>query len=73
MSTKVEKRLICPTCKDLGDIHKIIYGMPTADFDFVKYEVGGCAVLFMENPNWKCRNCGWEGLNKPRTRKVIEK
>ena len=70
MSTQKEKRIICPTCKEMGDVHKIIYGMPTADFDFEKYEVGGCVVFFMEKPNWKCRNCGWEGPSKPRSRVI---
>ena len=65
MATQYEVKLECPKCGTNGDIHKIIYGMPTGDFDFEKYEVGGC-VMMGEMPNWKCRNCGWEGIRKPR-------
>lgn len=70
MSSNSEKSLICPTCKELGDVHKIIYGLPASGFDFEKYESGGCSILFGADPNWKCRNCGWVGLDKPRS-KVI--
>ena len=65
MTTQVEVKLECPKCGTAGDIHQIIYGMPAPDFDFEKYEVGGCMVLG-EMPKWMCRNCGWEGVRKPR-------
>ncbi len=57
--------MICPQCKGQGDIHQIIYGFPTEDFDFDIYESGGCVVSYPQ-PNWRCRNCGWEGVRKPR-------
>ena len=70
MNTYSKKVIICPTCKNQGDIHEIIYGMPAPDFDFEKYEVGGCEAFFGETPKWKCRNCGWEGKKKPRSRVI---
>jgi len=65
MTTQEEVKLNCPKCGTASDIHQIIYGMPAPDFDFEKYEVGGCMVLG-EMPKWMCRNCGWEGVRKPR-------
>lgn len=65
MSKTRETSMNCPQCKEQGDIHQIIYGMPSGDFDFDKYEVGGC-VIFNFHPNWRCRNCRWEGERKPR-------
>ena len=59
------EKIYCPTCGSRGDVHKIIYGFPTSDFDSVTYEMGGC-IVFGDQPNWKCRTCGWEGINKPR-------
>ena len=35
--------------------------MPSADFDFEKYAVGGCLV-FDDQPDVRCRDCGWSGL-----------
>ena len=59
-------KIYCPTCGARGDVHKIIYGFPREDFDSETFEMGGCVVMFGDQPNWKCRTCGWEGVNKPR-------
>ena len=59
----------CPFCADGGDVHKIIYGFPGPDFDFEKYEVGGC-VVFDEQPDYRCRTCDWVGFQKPLKRRT---
>jgi hypothetical protein len=47
----------CPSCAKETDVKKIIYGMPSDDFNFEKYEVGGC--LMEENaPTHMCTECG---------------
>ena len=50
----------CPECGQVGTVRKIIYGMPGPDFDFEKYEVGGCVVTG-HDPQHACRECGWSG------------
>jgi len=50
----------CPGCGELG-LQKIIYGMPSGDFDFEKYMVGGCMP---SEKNVGCRACGWSGTLK---------
>ena len=67
MATQDQAQIDCPYCGTRGDIHKILYGMPTSDFDFDLYEVGGCTVL-LDQPNWMCRTCRWEGTRKPRSK-----
>ena len=54
----------CPFCADGGDVHEIVYGMPSEDFDFEKYEVGGC-IVFDDAPDYRCRTCDWVGYKKP--------
>jgi hypothetical protein len=46
----------CPKC--LGDkVKKIVYGMPDFEnFDFEKYEVGGCTVMDGQPTHW-CTDC----------------
>lgn len=46
---------ICPECKST-EVKKIIYGLPAHDFDFDKYEVGGCCVT-PNDPKYKCMKC----------------
>jgi hypothetical protein len=46
---------ICPECKS-SEVKKIIYGLPAHDFDFDKYEVGGCCVT-PNDPQYKCGRC----------------
>ena len=67
MANKDQTKIDCPTCGTRGDIHKIVYGHPTPDFDFDEFESGGCEVFF-DQPNWMCRNCGWDGVRKPRSK-----
>lgn len=50
----------CPVCIDGGDLHKFVYGLPADDFDFEKFEVGGC-VVYEEMPDYRCRKCDWRG------------
>ena len=72
MVTQDQAQIDCPNCGTRGDIHKILYGMPTPDFDFDLYEVGGCMV-FIDQPNWMCRTCRWEGTRKPRRKSASQR
>ncbi len=50
----------CPSCGTTGSLRKIIWGMPSADFDFSKYAVGGCCIP--ESPHeLACSECAWSG------------
>ena len=51
----------CPGCGALGSVREIVYGMPGSDFDFDKYIVGGCCVTD-NDPEYGCKECGWEGF-----------
>ena len=55
------KKIACPGCGGIGTLRKILYGMPGEDFDFEKYEVGGCIV---EVNDVACKECGWFGVRK---------
>jgi ribosomal protein L37AE/L43A len=46
---------ICPECKST-EVKRIMYGYPNHDFDYEKYEVGGCVVLD-NSPKYKCTKC----------------
>lgn len=50
----------CPECGTPGSLKKILWGMPSADFDFEKFAVGGCCIP--ENPpEIACSKCAWSG------------
>jgi hypothetical protein len=49
----------CPSCGELGTLRKVIYGMPSDDFDFDKYIVGGCMPSYYLNTG--CIKCEWIG------------
>ena len=51
------RRIACPHCGEAG-LQKIIYGMPSDDFNFDKYIVGGCIV---SEANIGCTKCEWSG------------
>ena len=57
------RTLSCPQCGQKGNLQRIIYGMPTHDFDFEKYAVGGCLV-FDNQPDVRCKDCGWSGIRE---------
>lgn len=48
----------CPGCGDQG-LQRIIYGMPSEDFEFDRYIVGGCV---MADYDIGCKKCGWTGM-----------
>jgi hypothetical protein len=49
-------KLRCPSCQS-NEVKEIIYGLPDPEnFDFQKYEVGGCCVT-PEDDKYKCSNC----------------
>lgn len=51
----------CPQCQQFGGLKRILYGMPSSDFDFDKYIVGGCCITH-NDPEIGCIKCGWEGM-----------
>ena len=59
----------CPKC--LGsNVKEIVYGMPDFEnFDFEKYEIGGCTVMDDGPQHW-CTDCE-EGFSKPSRKKVL--
>lgn len=50
----------CPGCGEVG-LQKIVYGMPSDDFNFDKYIVGGC---IMSDFDIGCKKCGWKGMRQ---------
>jgi transposase-like protein len=52
----MKTRLICPACNST-EVKEIAYGFPGSEFDFDKYEVGGCCVTD-NDPDFKCMKCG---------------
>jgi len=50
--------LTCPSCGQLG-LQKILYGIPSDDFPFDKYIVGGC---IMSEADVGCPKCDWSGI-----------
>lgn len=66
MKAQTRKRIqlshsFCPSCEKMGNLKKIVYGMPDSDFNFDKFKVGGCCVG-ENDPEIGCTNCGWEGM-----------
>jgi hypothetical protein len=57
------RTLSCPECGQKGNLQRIIYGMPSEDFDFEKYAVGGC-IIEDDQPDVRCRECEWSGLKR---------
>ena len=51
----MKTRLICPACNS-PEVKEIAYGFPGGEFDFDKYEVGGCCVSD-NDPDFKCMKC----------------
>ena len=51
----------CPKCGEKGTLKKILYGMPSSEFDHSKYIVGGCIVT-ESDPEIGCTKCEWEGM-----------
>ena len=52
--------LPCPGCGTKNALMKIIYGMPTPDFDYSKNISGGCCLDF-NSPDFACKSCNWQG------------
>ena len=55
------KTIACPGCGEISTLRKILYGMPGEDFNFEKYEVGGCNI---EVNDVACKECGWFGIRE---------
>ena len=58
----------CPHC-GFSPVANILYGMPAPDakmqqdIDDGRLALGGCCIG-MEDPTWKCRDCGLEMYKK---------
>ena len=52
--------LPCPSCGVKRALIKIVYGMPTPDFDYSKYISGGCC-MDLDSPDYSCKTCDWQG------------
>jgi hypothetical protein len=50
-------KLSCPNCKSSENLKKILYGMPSDDFDHEKFEVGGCVP---SDATVRCTKCEWD-------------
>ena len=62
MNSEIRRRrrvgtLSCPQCGHVG-LKKIMYGMPSDDFNFDKYIVGGCMP---SEADVGCPECEWAG------------
>jgi hypothetical protein len=57
---KALRHTVCPQCGEVG-LQKIMYGMPSEDFDFEKYIVGGCMP---SEADLGCRSCEWTGTRE---------
>jgi len=55
----------CPNCNEVTDVKKIIYGLPGEDFDFDKYESGGCCIE-EDSPTHLCLKCNQSFISKKR-------
>jgi hypothetical protein len=68
MATKRHRRSIklleCPSCRQIGTLRVIVYGMPDPElFDFEKYSIGGCCISGDGlDPDVQCKQCEWEGF-----------
>ena len=49
--------MACNKCGAIGKFKRIIYGLPSDDFDFEKYAVGGC-IIEENAPDIQCKVCG---------------
>lgn len=57
---KDENEMVGPACGNCDNqTTPILYGMPGEDFDFDRFEVGGC-IVSESDPVWLCRKCGWQ-------------
>ena len=52
----------CPECES-KEVIPIMYGLPSPEAELEREKgkiiLGGC-LIFEENPNWHCKNCGHE-------------
>ena len=46
----------CPTCKQMGTIRTIVYGMPMGPVDESKFVLGGC-IIDDDSPIYHCVGC----------------
>jgi len=47
----------CPNCDSKQYLKRIVYGLPSSDFNFEKFHSGGCMPC---EAKFHCSKCGWE-------------
>ena len=47
----------CPNCHTSEFLKEILYGMPSDEFDELKFHIGGCMP---GNATMHCTKCDWE-------------
>ena len=55
------RTLTCPECNERGLLRTILWGMPEAEFDYLKFASGGCLVPSLNPPDCRCSGCGFDG------------
>ena len=55
------RTLTCPECNQRGLLRTILWGMPEAEFDYLKFASGGCLVPSPNPPDCRCSGCGFDG------------
>ncbi len=55
------RTLTCPECNERGLFRVILWGMPEAEFDYVKFASGGCCLPSLNPPDCRCSGCGFDG------------
>ena len=65
------RSLSCPRCGKKAVLQRILYGLPSEEFDHDRYISGGC-VVSDDSPEIACVKCGWAGFRDPMTGEVVD-
>jgi len=60
------RRLNCPGCGKKATLRRIVFGLPTEEFDYSRNISGGCVVRD-DSPEIGCVECEWSGSRDPLT------
>jgi hypothetical protein len=61
----------CPKCNEVTEVKKIVYGLPAEDFDFQKYESGGCCIED-DSPTHFCTKCNQSFRSNRKNHNLID-
>jgi len=50
----------CSNCQTKLFVKRIVYGLPSDEFDFERFHVGGCIP---NEATFHCTKCGWEAVS----------